>query len=131
MYVFTHLGKRDNIVGDMRKIPMPKKAAFEAIEIAARGYLNAAAIQTAPDELHRLMLGVDAAVLQQYALPVELERALLSLFDGWDRVGVPFKQARYFPPELSHPMSLSDFVAYESDWQSANRRRGELGGQRD
>jgi type I restriction-modification system DNA methylase subunit len=125
-YAFTHLAKRDNIVGDMRRIPVPSGATFNEIETASREYLDAAASQADSDELYRLMLHVDAAVLRQYALPVELERALLSPFTGWDRVGVPFKQDRYFPPELSHPMSLSDFVAYESDWPSANRRRGEL-----
>ena len=125
-YAFCHLGKRHNIVGDMRKIPMPKGAALDLIETAARRYLDAAAARTDSDELQGLMLHVDAAVLRQYALPVELERGLLSLFDGWDRVGVPFKHARYFPPEPSHPMSLADFIGYESDWPAANRRRGEL-----
>jgi len=125
-YAFCHLGKRHNIVGDMRRIPVPRSTAFSEIETASHEYLDAATARTDSDELCRLMLRVDAAVLRQYALPVELEQALLSLFTGWDRVGVPFKQARYFPPELSHPMSLSDFMAYESDWPTANRRRGEL-----
>lgn len=125
-FAFCHLGKRHNIVGNMRRIPVPRSAAFDEIDRAARAYLNAAAARPDSDELYRLMLRVDAAVLRQYAPPVDLERALLSLFTGWDRVGVPFKQARYFPPELSHPMRFSDFVAYESDWPSTNRRRGEL-----
>jgi hypothetical protein len=125
-YAFCHLGKRHNIVGDMRRIPMPGGMALGEIETAARKYLEVAAARPDSDELYRLMLQVDAAVLRQYALPVDLERALLSLFTGWDRVGVPFKQARYFPPELSHPMRFSDFVAYESDWPSTNRRRGIL-----
>jgi hypothetical protein len=125
-YAFCHLGKRHNIVGDMRRIPMPKVSAFNEIETAARRYLDAAVAGSNKDELYRLMLRVDAAVLRQYALPVKLEAALLSLFTGWDRVGVPFRQDRYFPPELTNPMSFYDFVTYESDWLSANRRRGEL-----
>ncbi len=125
-YVFTHLGKRDNLVGDMRRIPMPKRQAFDEIETAARAYLDTAAGGATVGDLYRLMLRVDAAVLRQYALPVELEGALLSLFTGWERVGVPFKQERYFPPELSYPLRFSDFVAYESDWPAANRRRGDL-----
>lgn len=125
-YAFCHLGKRHNIVGDMRKIPMPKGEAFGEIQTAARAYLDAAGGGAASHELHRLMLRVDAAVLRQYALPVELEGALLSLFTGWDRVGVPFQQDRYLPPELTHPLSFSTFVAYESDWPAANRRRGDL-----
>jgi N-6 DNA Methylase len=125
-YAFCHLGKRHNIVGDMRKIPMPRATTFGEVEAAARRYLDAAAARADSNTLHGLMLRVDGAVLQQYALPVELERDLLSLFTGWDRVGVPFKQDRYFPPELSQAIGLSDFVAYEADWPSANRRRGAL-----
>jgi hypothetical protein len=125
-YAFCHLAKRDNLVGDVRSIPMPKGNAFAEIEETARRYLHAAATGAESGELCRRMRSIDAAVLRAYALPVELEWALLSLFTGRDRVGVPFKQDRYFPPELSQPMSLADFVAYESDWPSANRRRGEL-----
>lgn len=125
-YAFTHLGKRDNLVGDMRRIPMPGGMAFDDIEITARGYIEAAAAGVDSKELSRLMQRLDAAVLRQYALPVDLEWALLALFTTWEREGVPFSQDRYFPPELNHPMRFSDFVAYESDWPSANRRRGEL-----
>lgn len=125
-YAFCHLGKRHNIVGDMRKIPMPKNSAFGDIHVAACAYLDAAAHDADKFELFRLMQRVDAAVLRQYSLPVELERAVLAIFTGWDRVGVPFKQDRYFPPELSHPVRYADFIAYESDWPTTNRRRGKL-----
>ena len=125
-YAFTHSTKRDNLVGDMRRMPVPKGMVFNEIESATRAYFDAANARVASDELHRLMLRVDAAVLRQYALPLELERSLLSLFRGWDRVGVPFEQDWYFPPELNHSMRLVDFLAYESDWPSTNRRRGEL-----
>jgi hypothetical protein len=124
-YAFTHLAKRDNLVGDIRRIPMPRGERLSEIEIAARKYLDAAG-RAPSDELYRLMLRVDAAVLRQYALPVELEQTLLSLFTGWNRVGVPFEQNRYLPLESSQPISFSDFVAYESNWPAANRRRGEL-----
>ena len=125
-FAFTHLGKRDNLVGDMCKIPIPKGAAFDEIETAARAYLDAASSNAPPEDLQSLLLEVDAAVLRRYALPVELEWKLLSLFTGWGRVGVPFKQDRYFPRELKCPIRLSDFLDYESDWPSANRRRDKL-----
>ena len=105
---------------------MPKGIAFDEIATAARGYLTAAATEAGCGELLRLMQKVDAAVLRQYALPIELERALLELFTGWNRVGVPFVQDSYFPSELTHPMRYSDFVAYESDWRTTNRRRSDL-----
>ena len=125
-FVYTHSGKRDNLVSDMRRIPMPEGKAFGEIETAARNYLDAAVNGAASDELCKLILIVDAAVLREYSLPPQLEGALLSLFTGWDRVGVPFKQDHYFPPELTHLMGFSDFVDYESNWPSTNRRRGKL-----
>jgi hypothetical protein len=125
-FAFTHLAKRDNMVGDMRRIPMPRSVAFNEVEAAAREYLSAATTQQSPEVLRLLMMRVDAAVLRQYELPLELEQPLLSLFTGWDRVGVPFKQSCYLPPELSSLVKFSNFVDYESDWPSANRRRGEL-----
>jgi hypothetical protein len=125
-YVYTHLAKRDNLVGDMRKIPVPKGKRFEEIDTAARAYLDAAHAGRELRELQKLMIQVDASVLRAYGLPAELEKSLLTLFTDWDRVGVPFQQNHYFPPELTHPMRYADFVAYESDWPSTNRRRGEL-----
>lgn len=125
-FVYTHSGKRDNLVSDMRRIPMPLGKAFGEIEAAVQNYLNAAMSNAAPDRLYKLILIVDAAVLRQYSLPTQLEGALLSLFTGWNRVGVPFKQDCYFPPELTHPMKFPDFVDYESNWPSTNRRRGKL-----
>jgi hypothetical protein len=125
-YAFTHLGKRDNLVGEMREIPMPRGEAFEEIEVTARAYLTSANNKSGADKLQRLMMQVDAAVLRQYGLPASLERDLLALFTGWNRVGVPFEQSYYFPPELTYPMRFTDFVTYESDWSSTNRRRGEL-----
>lgn len=125
-HAFTHLEKRDNLVSEVQRIPVPKGTAFDEIETIAREYLDAAKSGLDPARLHGLMMQVDAAVLRQYALPVGLEQTVLSLFTGWNRVGVPFTQDRYFPPELTQPISLSDFVKYESDWPSTNRRRGKL-----
>src|SRR5207245_11404345 len=39
-YAFSHLGKRHNIVGDIRKIPMPRADSFERVQAAARHYLE-------------------------------------------------------------------------------------------
>lgn len=125
-YAFTHLTKRDNIPADMRKIPMPLEVNVSEIESVASEYLKAAAAQADPVELRLLMLRLDAAVLRQYALPIELEWAVLSLFTNYDRVGVPFTQNRYFPEEFESPIRLSRFLDYESNWPNANRRRGHL-----
>jgi hypothetical protein len=73
-----------------------------------------------------LLLRLDVEVLKLYSLPVELEWALLNLFNGCNRVGVPFTQNRYLPAELSHPIRLADFLQFESDWPTTNRERGRL-----
>lgn len=125
-YAYCHLGKRHNIVGRMRNIPMPQIQAFDDIQSAAETYLDAAAARANTQELRRLMSRVDAVVLRQYALPIELEHSLLSLFSGWERVGVSFTQTRFLPEELEGKLCYADFVDYETDWSNTNRRRGGL-----
>jgi hypothetical protein len=125
-YAYTHLGKRDNIVGDIRKIPIPKVCAFGGVERAASAYLVAASSKTASADLERLLLHVDSEVLKLYSLPIELEQRVLGLFSGWKRVGVPFQQTRYLPLELDGKIRFSDFLQFEEDWSITNRDRGRL-----
>ena len=125
-YAFSHLGKRDNIVGDLRAIPMPPTDAFSRVETAVASYLDAATQRASGDELLSLMANVDAEVLRLYDLPGELEQAVLSLFTGWKRVGVSFEQTRFLPDELDGVLPYADFVNYEADWPKTNRRRGVL-----
>ena len=125
-YAYSHLGKRDNIVGDIRKIPIPKIRSFEGVERAASAYLEAASSETASAKLERLLLRVDSEVLKLYSLPFELEQRVLGLFSERKRVGVPFKQTRYLPKELEGRIRFSDFLQFEEDWSITNRERGML-----
>jgi hypothetical protein len=125
-YAFCHLGKRENTVSRMRRIPFPKGDDFAAIEDATTKYLEAARSKAASDELAVLMSRVDAEVLRVYAMPITQEQSLLSLFTNWQRVGVPFEQTRFLPEELEGKLHFADFADYETDWSAANRRRGEL-----
>ncbi len=125
-YAYSHLGKRDNIVGDIRKTPMPKAISLEKVESAASAYLAAASSETGSVELQRLLLRVDAEVLNLYSLPIELEQRVLRLFNDWKRVGVPFTQTRYLPKELEGKIRFSDFLKFEEDWSVINRERGVL-----
>lgn len=125
-YAFCHLGKRDNLVGEMRKIPMPLDASFDEIDDAVETYFEATAGDREPSELQQLMAKVDAAVLRQYDLPLATEQALLSLFTDWERGGVPFTQTRFLPEELEGRVGYANFVDYESNWPKTNRRRGKL-----
>lgn len=123
-YVFSHLGKRDNVVGDIRKMPMPGAASFAALESAAARYLDAAS--AGATELSTLLLDIDCEVLRLYALPPHLERLLLDVFAGWERVGVPFTQLSYFPEGFIGRVSLTDFRTIEKSWERTNRERGHL-----
>lgn len=126
-YAFSHLGKRDNLVGDIRRIPMPKSGSLERVQAAAGAYLTAAdAPETNPANLQKLLLQVDCEVLALYSLPFELEQSLLGLFTDWERVGVPFSQNRYLPKELEDRLRLSDFLQFEIDWSVTNLERGIL-----
>jgi len=125
-YAFSHLSKRDNIVGDIRKIPLPKKRAFGGVEGAANAYLEAASSGTAPETLQKLLLQVDSEALKLYSLPLEVEQSLLAIFTGEERVGVPFTQTRYLPEALVGSIRFSDFLQFEEDWSATNRERGKL-----
>ncbi|MEZ6110756.1 MAG: N-6 DNA methylase [Pirellulaceae bacterium] len=125
-YAFCHLGKRHNIVGDMRRVPMPKAHSFAGIEVAANAYIAAASAGSDSETLRSLMSKLDAQVLRQYDLPLDLEQSVLSLFTDWKRVGVPFNQTRFLPESLEGKLHYADFVDYEADWPKTNRRRGKL-----
>lgn len=125
-YAYSHLGKRDNIVGDIRNIPVPQVLSFERVEHAASAYLAAASLETDSAKLKTLLLRVDSEVLKLYSLPIEIEQKVLELFNDWERVGVPFSQTRYLPRELEGTMHLADFLRFEEDWAVTNRERGVL-----
>ncbi len=125
-YAFCHLGKRHNILGMMRQVPMPLGSDFDEVDSAVRSYFEASRRNEAPRIMQSLLADVDAAVLRQYNLPIDLEYQLLSLFDGWERLGVSFKQSVLLPQELGGKVGFSDFVHYEKDWRKTNRRRGKL-----
>ena len=88
-YAFSHLGKRHNIVGDMRNIPTPRNASLDTVDHAARAYLDSASSGAEPAKLRELLLHLDCEVLKVYSLPLSLENSLLSIFRGW--VGIPVK----------------------------------------
>jgi hypothetical protein len=120
------MSKRDNKVGDIRRIPVPATVDTTNVENAVKAYLNAADNRKQASLLRDLMLQIDVEILKLYALPLEEEWAILRLFNGCERFGVPFSQIGYFPEELEHPIRLADFLEFESDWSLTNRERGRL-----
>jgi len=125
-YVFSYLGKRDNVVGDIRRMPMPPQASFTSLEAAASRYIKVASSRANTTKLRELLLDVDCEVLRLYSLPGKLERLLLDTFTSWERVGVPFKQDCYFPVDFRTEVSFADFRKLEESWPRTNRERGLL-----
>src|SRR6202034_3441904 len=61
-FVFSHLGKRDNVVGDVKKMPLPVKVSFGGLETAATRYLKEASLTSASAQLKSMLLDVDCEV---------------------------------------------------------------------
>lgn len=78
------------------------------------------------EELKYLHWRMDAAILALYNLPPALERRLLDYFGGFERVGVPFQQTKYYPAGFQGGNTLAELIAITADWETNNQRRIEL-----
>jgi hypothetical protein len=120
-------------------MPRLERASLGTVEAAVLDYLEAAKAHEQPlplrgddarqgemEHLRNLHWHIDAEILRLYDLPLHLERGLVDFFAGWDRVGVPFKQDRYYPEGFDEPISLADFLAITAGWELTNERRLEL-----
>jgi len=125
-FVFSHLGKRDNTVGEIRQMPVPKQQDLQRLEASAKRYLLAATRQSDGNNLKELLLDVDCEVLRLYDLPVLLERSLLDIFSKWERVGVPFSQSELIPESFKADISLSAYRELAKNWEKTNQERGTL-----
>jgi hypothetical protein len=129
------------LTGTWRNFPVPTFNVIDVrrVESAVHDYFaflhrDEAAFQLRGDDvrteeaviLRDLHWRIDAEVLRLYDLPSEIERQLLDYFTGWKRVGVPFEQDGYFPKGFDEAISLVDFLAITTNWESTNRRRYEL-----
>ena len=138
-YAYSHSSKRHILTGTWRKFPVPdfNSLRVSGVETAVQnyfGFINRQETQfqlrgdnsQREEQIRELHWRIDAEVLELYGLPSEVERQLLDYFAGWERVGVPFKQNRYFPEGFEEPISLRDFLAITTDWEATNDRRYEL-----
>jgi len=114
-FAYCCLGKRDILVGTMRKMPVPRLSSTHAahIEQAAMRYRTLATssgplyqAEATPEGIKRALLEMDAAVLRAYDLPPRLERQLLDLFTGVQRKGVGCTFTGYYPPGFSSCLPL-------------------------
>jgi hypothetical protein len=139
-FAFAHfLMKRDNLVGTMRKLPIPVhwETGVDSVVRAVNAYFAAAdgrpdtlSPLPDPDRLRHILLQVDAEVLQLYDLPPRVERELLDIFVGWQRQGVPFKFDRYYPPDFEPCFPLHEYLSDSFQQSTAGalreRRRGAI-----
>lgn len=155
-FVSCHLGKRDNLVGTLRKFPVPDllKVDLSYLEELTTRYLQEAENwssvqfsnssenqlplfgkkQSTPkklktlseEELRILHLRIDAEVLRLYSLPPEMERQVLDLFVGERRKGVPFEQIGYFPSGFKGLNTVSELVTVLADWEPLAERKSIL-----
>ncbi len=134
-YAYSHLGKRDNLVGTMRKLRVPEASSSELSNVVSLVEQYFASVEAHEGPLfnqetvrspREILLRLDAAVLGTYRLARETERELLDLFAGWQRGGVPFEHGGYFPKHFEQPLHLRELVAITYDWPETNRLRGLL-----
>ena len=100
-------------------IPDMSDADVQDVSEAVREYLSSARSyggrektpSHAQHKLHQLLLHVDAKILALYDLPPRLERELLDVFSGWQRVGVPFKFTEYFPSDFQPCIPLHEYLS--------------------
>jgi len=155
-YLYGHSSKRDVLGGTVLELPVFSfdQESSKNLENLVDGYF-AAAKGTVPIKRKRkpsqsikadqLSLGlhddfdepedeslkylhwrIDAEVLRLYDLPGEVEKEILQLFTGVNRLGVPFVQTEYFPEGFDSLERLADLLAITADWNSTNQRRVRL-----
>ncbi len=131
-FAYCNLGKRDILVGTMRKMPVPQLSATAVahIEQAGSRYLELAVspgplfdASATPDSLRQALLEMDAAVLRAYDLPPRLERQLLDLFTGVERKGVGCNFKGYYPSGFTSYLPLHVLISDRFDRAAADRVR--------
>lgn len=138
-YTYTHSLKRNIQDGDLRQMPVPHAARYQVVRVAeaARAYREAArllekrppagrgenlslqfdhAVPTSikthtAASVRTLLVRMDAEVLRLYDLPAKAERALLELFEGRSRPGLPIEFKRYPSLENSAPVPLYAYIS--------------------
>jgi hypothetical protein len=121
-FASCHLGKRDLLVGTIRKMPVPalESSSLAQIEQTAMRYRALATspgplydAAATPEGMKRALLEMDAAVLRAYNLPPRLEHELLSFFWGVERKGVGCEFRGYYPPDSRPFVPLHRFISDE------------------
>lgn len=119
-YAHCHSGKRDILVGTMRRMPVPHWSTSSAarVEQAAMRYRALAAAPgelfdaaATPKGIKQALLEMDSAVLMAYGLPLRIERLLLDFFNGVERKGVGCRFKGYFPTGFKSLVPLHKYIS--------------------
>lgn len=115
-YVTERTTDHDFTNAMLATLPLPARLDHAALETAVAAYEQALTdeyqLLHATDEarLNRLLLAIDAIVLQGYDLPPRLERRVLDAFKGFRR---PVRHAfsGWFPPDFTGYVPLHEWLA--------------------
>ena len=105
-FVFTHGSPIDITLPILRQIPIPyfTPAQEKRLRQLVRQY------QSKPSDPTRVLLEIDAVVLDGYRMPARLERKLLDFFRDEDRPVVE-SFPNYFPADDDTFFNLSDYIS--------------------
>ena len=131
-FAFAHATGRHNLPGTLERLPLPDLSKMNLAGVAkmVNAYLLVAAradelfaSSEAKHEAHDLLMQIDVAVLEGYELPPRLEREMLNVFAGHQRVGVTGEFVRYFPEDFEPCFSMHEYVSQEYRRSTAGELR--------
>ncbi len=118
VYMATHRVGVSIPVGAVRRTPMPhlNDKLTDRIEVLVREYVDLATGKRKPSNpnqtLSRVLLEIDAAVLEGYNLPPRLERHLLDYFNGYGaKRPVNHSFEDYFPDDFKPTLPLHVYLS--------------------
>jgi hypothetical protein len=116
-FVATREGKTDITIETLRDIPVPHftESQRERLRTLIKQYQSAARpslLSNISADPGRLLMEIDALVLDGYRMPPRLERELLDFFNGEGKERpTPHGFEDYFPPDFGMFFSLSDYLS--------------------
>jgi len=121
-YVYCHGTKQLVGVSRILALPVPNISDGDLCRLGelAQDYLNIVCpqrgvLQSEVDSktAKQKMLAIDAELMRQYNLPPKLERKVLDLFYGWERLGVDFNFTGYYPQDFESWIPLHEYLSEE------------------
>jgi hypothetical protein len=120
-YAFAHATSRHNLPGTLQRMPVPAvtdQLMEEITGLVAEYHRIAKAndrtsSRSTLSRLRFIAIRLDALVLKAYDLTPQLERQLLDLFAGHQRVGVPYTFDKYFPDDFQPWLHLYEYLSDE------------------